>query len=336
MDLSPTSLLLCKENEASFHQEEEMDEFASIGDDDNDDDDDEYIEMLLHREIFTTCGLQIHDGDWIIRARLDGIHYILTVCSLTHFNLYLYCKREILGFRFQTAYLSVTYLDRFLSRRSILREKCWAIRLVSIACLSLAAKMEECMVPALSEFCLDDDQDYNFESSVIQRMELLVLNTLEWKMGSITTPFAFIHFFVKKLITGNCLQINGLSRIVQLILGAMRDVEIMCRHRPCVIAAAATLVVVDQDLTRDALQLKIAPFTTSGALKIEDVISCYYQVKELEMERLKLEEGIIKSPDLSPIQLQRTHEAGVNCSAAKRKRLIFTQFGDISGKKQKQ
>lgn len=28
-------------------------------------------------------------------------------------------KRELLGFGFQTAYASVTYLDRFLSRRSI-------------------------------------------------------------------------------------------------------------------------------------------------------------------------------------------------------------------------
>lgn len=54
--------------------------------------------------------------------------------------------------------------------------------------------MEECKVPALSEFPV---QGYDFESNVIQRMELLVLNTLEWKMGSIT-PFAYLHYFINK------------------------------------------------------------------------------------------------------------------------------------------
>jgi len=66
--------------------------------------------------------------------------------------------------------------------------------LLSIACLSLAAKMEECNVPGLSEFKLDD---YSFEGKVIQKMELLVLSTLEWKMG-IITPFDFLSYFITK------------------------------------------------------------------------------------------------------------------------------------------
>lgn len=73
-------------------------------------------------------------------------------------------------------------------------EKCWAFRLLSVACLSLAAKMEECDVPSLSEF---PSQDFNFESKVIQRMELLVLSTLDWKMN-FTTPFAFLPYFISK------------------------------------------------------------------------------------------------------------------------------------------
>lgn len=74
-------------------------------------------------------------------------------------------------------------------------QKYWAFQLLSVACLSLAAKMEECDVPALSEFPL---QDYNFESQVIQRMELLVLTTLEWRMGFIT-PFPLLPCFITKL-----------------------------------------------------------------------------------------------------------------------------------------
>ncbi|KAI3465266.1 hypothetical protein Pfo_021929 [Paulownia fortunei] len=320
---SPTGLLLCKENEASLDEEgeEEMGDFASILEDG---DEDEYMRMLLDREI-TSCGLQMQEfwqtsgGDWIIGARLDGIQYILR-------------KRELLGFRFQTAYLSVTYLDRFLARRSINAEKSWAIRLLSMACLSLAAKMEECVAPSLSEFCVEG---YNFEGRTTQRMELLVLNTLEWKMGSIT-PFAFIPFFVKKF-GENSPPRTGVSRIVEVILCAVRDLKIMCQ-RPSVIAAAATLLVLEPRLTRDALELKIGPLTSRGVLKIEDVISCYYQVQEMDIERLKLDKGI-KSPDLSPIQLHRNEACGSSpVPSAKRKRLVFNQsdqLSDMSDKKKK-
>jgi cyclin D5 len=73
-------------------------------------------------------------------------------------------------------------------------EKDWAIRLLSIACLSLAAKMEEYNVPGLSKFQLDDN--YFFDGKVVQKMELFVLSTLDWNMG-IITPFSFLSYFIK-------------------------------------------------------------------------------------------------------------------------------------------
>lgn len=90
----------------------------------------------------------------------------------------------------------------------------WAIRLLSVACLSLAAKMEECRVPALSEFAVDD---YVFEDKVIQRMELLVLSTLEWKMSSVT-PFAYLHFFILKFCGEEARLKELVSKAVELIL----------------------------------------------------------------------------------------------------------------------
>lgn len=64
-----------------------------------------------------------------------------------------------------------------------------------MACLSLAVKMEECRPPALSEYQLEE---YHFSSNVIQRMELLILNTLQWRMCSVT-PFAYLGYFATKL-----------------------------------------------------------------------------------------------------------------------------------------
>lgn len=96
-------------------------------------------------------------------------------------------------------------------------EKSWAVRLLSMACLSLAAKMEETRVPALSEFSLED---YNFGSSVIQKMELVVLNRLGWRMGSLT-PFNFVKFFANSFRC-NSPPPNGFSTTVEVILRSMR------------------------------------------------------------------------------------------------------------------
>lgn len=52
----------------------------------------------------------------------------------------------------------------------LISQESWVIPLLSVACLSLAAKMEECGVPSLLEFQLEE---YEFKSNVIQRMELL-------------------------------------------------------------------------------------------------------------------------------------------------------------------
>ena len=60
-----------------------------------------------------------------------------------------------------------------------------------------------------------------FEAKTIQRMELLVLNTLEWKMSSIT-PFAYLHHFITKLFKDQSPPRNVISRTVQLILAMMR------------------------------------------------------------------------------------------------------------------
>ena len=54
----------------------------------------------------------------------------------------------------------------------------WAARLLAMACVSLAAKMDEYRAPALSEFRADGD--YEFCCDSIRRMELFVLCTLPY------------------------------------------------------------------------------------------------------------------------------------------------------------
>mgnify|MGYP002775233834 CR=1 FL=1 len=55
-------------------------------------------------------------------------------------------------------------------------------------------------IARLIMFCIHwrVETHFFFESSTIQRMELLVLSTLGWRMSSIT-PFSYIHLFMPML-----------------------------------------------------------------------------------------------------------------------------------------
>ncbi|XP_030537917.2 LOW QUALITY PROTEIN: cyclin-D5-1-like [Rhodamnia argentea] len=279
MDESLSSFL-CQESEACLDDRglvEEDDEFGDLSDrNDGSGDcslhDEEYLQMLFDRE--TRSGSKrdeaLDPGKWITSARFNALSWILKT-------------REVFGFRFQTAYLAMTYFDRFLSRRCIDSEKSWAITLLSVACLSLAAKMEELCAPPLSEY---ETEDYYFQSKVIQRMELLVLNTLEWRMGSIT-PFAYLHHFAASLHKEPS-QSAVASQSVNLILGIMKEIN-LADHRPSSIAAAATLAALDDSLTRNALECKISRNCSfHQSLDIDAVFSCYGQMRRLDKEMLQM------------------------------------------------
>lgn len=53
------------------------------------------------------------------------------------------------GFAAVTAVLAVNYYDRFVASACFQREKPWMSQLAAVACLSIAAKVEEIEVPAL-------------------------------------------------------------------------------------------------------------------------------------------------------------------------------------------
>jgi cyclin D1/2/4 len=57
--------------------------------------------------------------------------------------------QEYYNFGPLTITLSVNYMDRFMSRQHLPQGKAWMLQLLSVACISLAAKMEETEVPVL-------------------------------------------------------------------------------------------------------------------------------------------------------------------------------------------
>ncbi|XP_057419006.1 cyclin-D5-1-like [Lotus japonicus] len=268
--------LLCEESmsclEDDLEDEEPQHPFI-------DDPEDEYMGVLIEKEIGQSVKCFKNDEtlvieDWLKLARIDAIDWILKT-------------RAAFGFRVETAYLSVTYFDRILSGQPVEKilskyvsdNKCWAIRLLSIACLSLAAKMEESNVPALSKYSSEKKFNKNANTlEMIRKMELLVLTTLEWNMG-IVIPFSFLSYFITKLCPESPSS-PVFSKAKQLILATMKEVNLM-DHKPSVIAAAATLVALDQQLTLKTVKLKLSLIPQHVLLEPNDVFGCYILIQRL-------------------------------------------------------
>ncbi|XP_059624752.1 cyclin-D2-1-like [Cornus florida] len=121
----------------------------------------------------------------------------------------------------------------------------WSSQLLSVACLSLAAKMEETRVPLLLDLQVLEPK-FMFKPKTVQRMELLVMAALKWRL-CVITPFDFLDYFFEKL---PCLDTNVnrfncfLSRISDLILASCRVTDYM-DYTPSTIAAAAVLLATD-------------------------------------------------------------------------------------------
>ncbi|KAG0503580.1 hypothetical protein HPP92_003652 [Vanilla planifolia] len=225
-----------------------------------------------------------------------------------------------------SAYLSVNYLDRFLSAYELSNGKAWMTQLLAVACLSLAAKMEETEVP----FSLDlqiGNAKYVFEAKTIQRMELLVLSTLEWRMHSVT-PFSFMDYFVHKFSNGSPPKQSEINHCVELILNTCRE-NCLIEFKPSEVAAAVALAVLG-----NANKLLIDNVLNHCAYMEKDkVMKCYEVIQDMRLVEMRSSlvskapqtpVGVLDVTCLSYTSAETTACSGSNsqsCAAVKRRRL---------------
>ncbi|KAJ8759019.1 hypothetical protein K2173_003257 [Erythroxylum novogranatense] len=184
-------------------------------------------------------------------------------------------------YRFQplTTYLSVNYLDRFLYSCRLPQEKGWPMQLLSIACLSLAAKMEEPLVPSLLDLQVEGTK-YIFEPRTILRMELLVLSVLDWRLRSVT-PFSFIDFFATKLDPAGTDIGFLISRATEIILSNIQEASFL-EYWPSSIAAAAILCAANEIPNLSLANPEHVESWCEGLSK-ENILGCYLLMQDLEM-----------------------------------------------------
>ncbi|CAH8337524.1 unnamed protein product [Eruca vesicaria subsp. sativa] len=91
----------------------------------------------------------------------------------------------------ETFYLTVNYIDRYLSGNVISRQK---LQLLGVACMMIATKYKEICAPQVEEFCYITDNTY-LKDEVLD-MESAVLNYLKFEMSAPTTK-CFLRRFVR-------------------------------------------------------------------------------------------------------------------------------------------
>ncbi|XP_009353212.2 putative cyclin-D6-1 [Pyrus x bretschneideri] len=176
-------------------------------------------------------------------------------------------------------YLAVNYLDRFLSCQGVLQPKPWLIKLLAITCISLASKMRK------SEFSLLDvqgDGGIIFDTQTIQRMELLILGALKWRMRSIT-PFSFMSFVISLFKLEDPPLLHALkARATQIIFKSQKDVELLA-FKPSIIAASAVLSASDALLPMQFPCFKKALSNCSYVNK-ENMLQCYRAMQDIVVD----------------------------------------------------
>ncbi|XP_051126668.1 cyclin-D3-3-like [Andrographis paniculata] len=192
---------------------------------------DEEIRTLLHKERVEAAAVIMADSDGALRrARNEAIEWILNVVGYYGFNA-------------MTALLAVNYYDRFIASVCFQKDKPWMSQLTAVACLSIAAKVEETHVPLLLDLQVEESK-FLFEAKTIQRMELLVLSTLGWKVNPVT-PMSFIDHIVRRFELITDLHWQFLSKCHSAILSVITD----CRfghYLPSVVAAATMVHVIGE------------------------------------------------------------------------------------------
>ncbi|KAK2665008.1 hypothetical protein Ddye_003582 [Dipteronia dyeriana] len=181
------------------------------------------------------------------------------------------------GFTTLTAVLAINYLDRLLFSLHFQRDKPWMIQLLAVTCLSLAAKVEETQVPLLLDLQVEDTK-YVFEAKAIQRMELLVLSTLKWKMH-LVTPLSFLDHIIRRLGLKNNVHWEFLRRCERLLLTLVSDSRFVS-YLPSVLATATMMHVIDQVEPLNSIEYQNQLLGVINTSK-EKVNECYKHIVEM-------------------------------------------------------
>ncbi|EOY28474.1 D6-type cyclin isoform 9 [Theobroma cacao] len=169
----------------------------------------------------------------------------------------------------------------------------WVLRLLVIACISLAAKMKEIH---FSSSNFQREEGFIFDAPAIQRMELLILDALNWRMRSVT-PFSFICFFMSLFELKDPPLTQALKdRASNIIFQAHGEINLL-EFKPSILAASALLLA-----SHELFPLQFPSVETS-------ILSCEYVNKDMVVNQISesIVDTVSSSSTRTPLSVLDCH-----------------------------
>ncbi|CAJ1971916.1 unnamed protein product [Sphenostylis stenocarpa] len=139
----------------------------------------------------------------------------------------------------ETLYLTVNYIDRYLSGNVMNRQR---LQLLGVSCMMIASKYEEICAPQVEEFCYITDNTYLKEE--LLRMESAILKYLKFEMTAPTIK-CFLRRFVRAAAYDvqelPSLQLECLTNYIAEL--SLLEYSMLC-YPPSLIAASAVFLAI--------------------------------------------------------------------------------------------
>ncbi|GLJ18967.1 hypothetical protein SUGI_0339180 [Cryptomeria japonica] len=174
-----------------------------------------------------------------------------------------------------TLYLTVSYIDRFLSANVVNRQR---LQLLGVTCMLVASKYEEICAPHVEEFCYITDNTYTREE--VLEMEIDVLTYLRYDLTTPTTK-SFLRRFARAAQTSYKVPSLHLE-FMGNYLAELTLVEYdFLRYVPSMIAASAVFVA------RMTLDPGTGPWNSTlehyTGYKVSDMKDCIQALHHLQL-----------------------------------------------------
>ncbi|KAL2232636.1 putative cyclin-A3-1 [Sesamum indicum] len=176
-----------------------------------------------------------------------------------------------------TLYLTVSYIDRFLSVNAINRQR---LQLLGVSSMLIASKYEEISPPHVEDFCYITDNTYTMEDVV--KMEADVLKSLKFEMGNPT-----MKTFLRKFTQIAQEDYESSSEQLEFLGGYLAELSLLdygcVKFLPSLVAASVIF------LSRFTLQPQLHPWNSAlqrhSGYEAADLKECVCILHDLQMSR---------------------------------------------------
>ncbi|KAL5713953.1 cyclin protein [Ranunculus cassubicifolius] len=176
-----------------------------------------------------------------------------------------------------TLYLTISYLDRYLSSNAINRQR---LQLLGVSCMLIASKYEEISPPHVEDFCYITDNTYTKQEVV--KMESDILKFLNFEMGNPTIK-TFLRRFTRAA-QGDCKSPNLQLEFLACYLAELSLLDYGCiRYLPSLVAASVIY------LTNFTIHPNMHPWNSTlqkqSGYKPSDLKECVLDIHDLQLSR---------------------------------------------------